>query len=73
MNNAGSGEAAYASTALMLGLLDVLASKGILTRSDLNTIIVDAISKLEPTRTNGSTGEAVELIKSLFPQIHGSD
>jgi hypothetical protein len=55
----------------MLGLLDVLANKGILTRSDLNTVVVDAISKLEPTRSieNG----AIELIKSLFPKIHGSD
>jgi hypothetical protein len=43
----------------------------ILTRSDLNTVIIDAISKLEPTRSieNG----AIELIKSLFPKIHGSD
>lgn len=73
MQNAGSSEAAYASATLMLGLLDVLASKGILTRSDLNAVMVDAINKLQPTPTSGSMGEAVELIKSLFPQIHGSD
>jgi hypothetical protein len=72
MRNAGSSEAAYAGTALLLGLLDVLASKGILTRSDLNTIMVDAISKLEPTPTNGSIGGAGDLIRSLLPQIHGS-
>ena len=71
MQSASASELGYANTALMLGLLDVLANKGVLTRSDLNTIIVDAISKLEPTRSieNG----AIELIKSLFPKIHGSD
>jgi hypothetical protein len=54
----------------MLGLLDVLLNKGILARSDLNTFIVDAISKLEPTP---SIDGAIHLIKSLFPKIHGSD
>jgi hypothetical protein len=48
MRIAGASQAGYANAALILGLLDVLANKGILTRSDLNTIIVDAISKLEP-------------------------
>jgi hypothetical protein len=71
MQSATASELGYANAALMLGLLDVLSNKGILTRSDLNTVIVDAISKLEPTRSieNG----AIELIKSLFPKIHGSD
>jgi len=73
MQTAGSREIGYANTALMLGLLDVLVNKGVLTRSDLNTIIVDAISKLEPTRSMGSMNGAVDLIKSLFPKIHGSD
>ena len=71
MQAASAGELGCANTALVLGLLDVLANKGILTRSDLNTTIVAAISKLEPERSveNG----AFELIKSLFPKIHGSD
>lgn len=72
-SDAGFSELGYANTALMLGLLDVLASKGILTRSDLNTIMVDAISKLEPTRNVTSMDGAIELIKSLLPNIHGSD
>ena len=73
MRIAGASQAGYANAALILGLLDVLANKGILTRSDLNTIIVDAISKLEPARTGKSMDGAIEIIKSLFPAIHGSD
>jgi hypothetical protein len=73
MHNAGSSESAYASAALMLGLLDVLANKGILSRDDLNTVIVDAISKLEPGRNIGSMNGAIELIKSLSSEIHGSN
>jgi hypothetical protein len=73
MQTAGSSELGYANIALMLGLLDVLANKGILSRSDLNTIIVDAIGKLEPTRNIGSMDGGIEFIKSLFPEIHGSN
>ena len=73
MQIAGASQAGYANAALILGLLDVLANKGILTRSDLNTIIVDAISKLEPARNGKSMDGAIEIIKSLFPAIHGSD
>ncbi len=73
MQTADSSEFGYANAALMLGLLDVLASKGILTRSDLNSIVVDAIGKLEPMRNPGSTDGAIELIKRLLPEIHGSD
>ncbi len=73
MQNAGSHELGHANTALMLGLFDVLANKGVLTRSDLNTIMVDAISKLEPMRNIGTINGAIELIETLFPRIHGSD
>jgi hypothetical protein len=72
MKTAGSSELGYANTALMLGLLDVLANKGVLTRSDLNTVITDAITKLEPGRNIASMDGAIGLIKSLFPEIHGS-
>ena len=72
MRIAGASQAGYANAALILGLLDVLANKGILSRSDLNTIIVDAISKLEPARHDKSMDGAIEIIKSLFPEIHGS-
>ena len=73
MRIAGASQAGYANAALILGLLDVLANKGILSRSDLNTIIVDAISKLEPAGQDKSMDGAIEIIKSLFPAIHGSD
>ena len=73
MQIAGASQAGYANAALILGLFDVLANKGILTRSDLNTIIVDAISKLEPARHGNSMDGAIDIIKSLFPEIHGSD
>ena len=72
MRIAGASPAGYANAALILGLLDVLAKQGILTGRDLNTIIVDAISKLEPARTGKSMGGAIEIIKSLFPEVHGS-
>ncbi len=73
MQTAGSHELGYASTALLLGLFDVLANKGVLSRSDLNTVIVDAINKLEPSRNIVPMKGAIELIESLFPKIQGSD
>jgi hypothetical protein len=50
MKTAEPSELGHANTALLLGLFDVLATKGILTRSDLNTVITDAISKIEASR-----------------------
>ena len=70
MQTAGPNELAYANTALILGLIDVLVNKGLLTRSDLNTIVTDAIGKLEPTRHVSSSDGAVELIKRLLPELH---
>ena len=72
MQTAESRELGCASVALMLGLLDVLASKDILSRDDLNTIVVAALGKLEPTQTIGPTNGAIELIQRLLPEIHGS-
>lgn len=72
MNSATTTDLGKASVALLLGLIDVLANKGVLTRSDLNTVMVDAISKLESMRDTSSTDGAIELVKSLFPEIHGS-
>ena len=72
MQTAESSELGYANTALIMGLLDVLASKGILTRTDLDTIVTDAINKLEPTRSIRSMEGGIELIKSLFGEIRGS-
>jgi hypothetical protein len=73
MQAAGSHELGYASAALLLGLFDVLASKGVLSRGDLNAVIVDAINKLEPSRNVVPMKGAIELIESLFPTIHGSN
>jgi hypothetical protein len=72
MQTAGPSELGYANTALIIGLFDVLASKGILTRTDLDTIVTDAINKLEPTRSIRSMEGGIELIKSLFGEIRGS-
>ena len=72
MQTAGPSELGYANTALIMALFDVLASKGILTRTDLDTIVTDAINKLEPTRNIRSMEGGIELIKSLFGEIRGS-
>ena len=72
MQTAGPSELGYANTALIMALFDVLASKGILTRTDLDTIVTDAINKLEPTRSIRSMEGGIELIKSLFGEIRGS-
>jgi hypothetical protein len=65
-------ELAYANAALVLALFDVLASKGILTRDDFDSILTDAIGKLEPTRNISSTSGAINFIKTLLPQIRES-
>jgi hypothetical protein len=72
MQTAGPSELGYANTALIMGLLDVLVSKGILTRNDLDTIVTDAINKLEPTRNIRSMEGGIDFIKSLFAEIRGS-
>jgi hypothetical protein len=70
MQTAGANELGYANTALILGLLEVLANKSVLSRSDLNTILTDAIGKLEPTCNATSTGGGIEFIKSLLPELY---
>jgi hypothetical protein len=63
-------ELAYANAALVLALFDVLASKGILTRDDFDSILTDAIGKLEPMIS--STSGAINFIKTLLPQIRAT-
>jgi hypothetical protein len=67
-----ASELGYANAALVLGLIEVLASKGVLTRSDLSSVMVDAIGKLELRQDVVPTGGPIELIKSLLPDIRGS-
>ena len=62
-------ELAYASSALILALFDVLASKGMLSRDDFDNILTDAIGKLEPMLDNSSSAGAISFIKSLLPEI----
>jgi len=65
-------EMTYANTALMLALFNVLASRGILTRDDFDSIMTDAIAKLEPKRNVSSTSGAINFIKALLPDIRGA-
>lgn len=65
MQTAEPNELGQASIALLLSLLDVLASKSILNRDDLDTIVTAAIGELEATSMN----DATEYIKSLLPKI----
>jgi len=65
MQSAEPNEMGQASIALLLGLLNVLASKGILGRDDLNTIATAAIGELEAMPTN----DAIGYLKSLLPEI----
>jgi hypothetical protein len=62
-------ELVYANAALMLSLFDVLASKGMLTRDDFDSILTDAIGRLEPMRNISSTNGAINFIESLLPEI----
>ena len=70
MHTKNARELSYANAALLLGLIEVLADKGVLTRSDLNTVIVDAINKLDSGPIVLSTEGAIELIKSLSLEMH---
>jgi len=72
MQNVNARELVYANAALLLGLIEVLADKGVLTRSDLNSVTVDAISKLDSGSIVLSTDGAIELIKSISLEIHGA-
>jgi hypothetical protein len=65
-------EMTYANAALTLALFNVLASKGILSRDDLDNIMTDAIAKLEPMRSISSTSGAINFIKALLPQMRES-
>ena len=72
MQNVAPYELAYANAALVLALFDVLASRNILTRDDFDSILTDAISKLEPMQSiNGTTG-AIKFVQSLLPEIRQS-
>lgn len=62
-------EMTYANAALLLGLFNVLASKGILDRDDFDNILTDAIGKLEPISNVSSTSGAISFIKALLPQV----
>jgi hypothetical protein len=68
MITAGSNELGYANTALITALFDVLADKGILTVSDLATIVTDAIDSLEPDR-NIISGAITFIEAAIVPQI----
>jgi len=69
MQTAGSSELGYANTALILGLFHVLASKGILTRDDLDVVVTDAIGELDSMRNISSVDGAIDFIKSLLTEI----
>jgi hypothetical protein len=69
MQTAGPNELGYANTALILALFDVLASKGILTPSDVETVVTNAVAVLEPTRNIRSVDGAIHFMNSLLPQI----
>lgn len=72
MDTKDASEIGHAAAALMLGLIEVLADKGVLTRSDLSTVMVGAISRLESGRDALSMEGAVDFIESLLPEIRGS-
>ena len=65
MQSAEPNELGNASIALLLSLLDVLASKGILSRDDLDTIVTAAIGELEALPMN----DAIRYVKCLLPEI----
>lgn len=65
MQTAEPNELGQASIALLLSLLDVLASKGILVRDDLDTIVTAAIGELEAMPMHDATA----YVKSLLPKI----
>ena len=65
-------ELAYASTALLLALFDVLASKSMLSRDDFDNILTAAIGKLEPMHDLNSKDGAIRFIKSLLPIPHST-
>jgi len=65
MQSAEPNELGQASLALALSLLDVLASKGILARDDLDAIVTAAIAELEAAPMN----EAAAFVKSLLPKL----
>jgi hypothetical protein len=66
---AGPSERGYANTALVLALCHVLASKGVLTRNDLDDIVTDAISELEAEDDSEFGKGAINVLKSLLPRI----
>ncbi len=65
MQSTQPNEMGQASIALSLGLLDVLASKGMLIRDDLDAIVTVAIAELETMPAN----DALSYVKSLLPRI----
>jgi hypothetical protein len=66
---AGASERGYANTALVLALCHVLASKGVLTRNDLDAVVTDAISELEAADDSEFGKRAINVLKSLLPRI----
>ncbi len=70
MQPAGPNELGYANTALVTALFDLLANKGLLTTTDLETIVTNAIQGLEPDQNISSVNGAITFIKAaVLPQI----
>jgi hypothetical protein len=72
MENTPPYELAHANAALVLALFDVLASKNILNRDDLDNVLTAAISKLEPMQSISFKGGAIKFIQSLLPEVRAS-
>jgi len=62
-------ELGHANTALILALCHVLASKGVLTRDDLNDVVTDAIGELDALGDRALAAAAIDIVKSLLPKI----
>jgi hypothetical protein len=70
MQPADANALGYANTALITALFDLLADKGIIAGTDIESVVTCAIESLEPDRHIASINGAITFIKSaVIPQI----
>jgi hypothetical protein len=71
MQTAGAHELAYANTALINALMEMLVQRNVMTWSDLRSIAYDAVEAMRPMSHVVSIGAAIRYIEeAIVPQIN---